>query len=39
MINQNLNINKAFREQVGYCMKTTFGAIAQPHFQKIKQEC
>ena len=29
MINPNLNINKAFIEQVGKCMKTTFGAITQ----------
>ena len=30
MINPNLNINKAFREQLEKCMITTFGAIAQP---------
>ena len=31
MNNPNLNINKAFREQVEKCMKTIFGAITQ-HF-------
>ena len=30
MIHSNLNINKAFREQVEKCMKTTFVAITQP---------
>ena len=30
MINLNLNINKAFREQVEKCIKNTFGAITQP---------
>ena len=29
MINLNLNINKAFREQVYKCMKTTFYEITQ----------
>ena len=30
IINPNSNINRAFREQVEKCMKTTFGAITQP---------
>ena len=33
MINTNLNIKKAFREQVDKCMKTTFGPIIQPHIR------
>ena len=32
-INQKLNINKAFREQVDKCMKNSFGAITQPHIK------
>ena len=43
MINPTLNITKIFIEQVNKCMKTTFGAITQPHIQitleKIKQDC
>ena len=34
MINPNLNINKAFKEKVIKCMKTTFGSITQPHISK-----
>ena len=30
MINPNLNVNKAFREQVKEFMKNTFGATTQP---------
>ena len=30
MINTNLYVNKAFRDQVEKCMNTTFGALAQP---------
>ena len=33
MINPTLNINKAFREQVNKCMKTTFGAITKPYIK------
>ena len=35
MIYPNLNINKAFKDQVNKCMKTEFGAITQPHISKI----
>ena len=35
MINPRLNINKALREQVNKCMKTTFGSITQPHIRTI----
>ena len=35
MINPDFNINKAFKEKVTKCMKTTFGAITQPHISKI----
>ena len=35
MINQTFNINRSFKEQVTKCMKTTFGAINQPHISKI----
>ena len=35
MINKKLNINKYFKEQVTKCMKTTFGAMTQPHISKI----
>ena len=31
MINPNLNINKAFREQLDKCMKPKYGPITQPH--------
>ena len=30
MINQGLNVNKNFKEQVGKCMNTTIGEITQP---------
>ena len=33
MINPNFSINKAFREQVEKCMKTTFGAIILPNIR------
>ena len=41
MINPNLNINKAFKEQVGKCMKNTFGAIIQPFIRAtlLKKGC
>ena len=32
-INQKLNINKAFREQVDKCMKTTFGATTKSYIR------
>ena len=35
MTNPTLNIRKSFKEQVTKCMKTTFGAITQPHISKI----
>ena len=35
MINPTFNINKAFKYQVSKCMKSTFGAITQPHISKI----
>ena len=35
MIKQTLNINKVFKEQVTKGIKTTFGAIRQPHISKI----
>ena len=35
MINPTLNINKAFIEQVNKCIKTTLGAITQPHIKTI----
>ena len=34
-MNPNLSINKAFKEQVTKCMKTTFGAITKPHIITI----
>ena len=34
-INPTLNINKSSKYQVTKCMKTTFGAITQPHISKI----
>ena len=33
MINPNLNINKAFREQVQKCMNITFVPITKPHIR------
>ena len=33
IINPNLNIKKAFREQVDKCMSTAFGAITQTHIR------
>ena len=35
MINPTLNINEAFKEKVAKCMKTSFGAINQPHISKL----
>ena len=35
IIKPTLNINKEFKEQVAKCMKTTFGAIIQPHIRTI----
>ena len=35
MINPILNINKSFKEQVTKCIKAKFGAITQPHINKI----
>ena len=35
MMNPNLSINKAFKEQVTKCMKTKFGAMTQQHIGKI----
>ena len=34
MTNPTLNINQAFKDQVTKFMKTTFGAITQPHISK-----
>ena len=34
-MNPDLSINKAFKEQVKICMKTTFGAMNQQHISKI----
>ena len=34
MIDPNLDINKAFKEQVNKFTKNTFGAITQPHISK-----
>ena len=31
MMNPNLSINKASKEQLTKCMKTTFGAMTQQH--------
>ena len=42
MINPNLSVNKAFKEQVTKCMETTFGVMTQQNIIKIlfkKQEC
>ena len=35
MMNPNLNMNKAFREQVKVCMKTTFSTSTMTHISKI----
>ena len=35
MMNPDLSINKAFKEQVKICMKTTFGTMTQQHISKI----
>ena len=35
MINPNLSINKAFKEQVTKCKETTFGAMIQQNIIKI----
>ena len=35
MMNSNLSINKAFKEQVKICMKTTFHTTSQQHISKI----
>ena len=35
MIYPKFNINKALKDQVIKCMKTTFGEITQPHIGKI----
>ena len=35
MMNPNLSMNKAFREQVKVCMKTTFSASTMTHISKI----
>ena len=35
MMNPNLSINKAFKEQVKICMKTTFYTTTQQHISKI----
>ena len=35
MMNQNLITNKAFKEQVKICMKTTFGTMTRQHISKI----
>ena len=35
MINPTLNINKAVREKVNECIKTTFGSITQPNIKTI----
>ena len=34
-MNPNLSINKAFKEQVKICMKTTFYTTTQQHISKI----
>ena len=38
MINPTLNINKSFKEKITNCMKTTFGAITQPHIRTILEK-
>ena len=35
MINPDLNINRAFKEQETKCMKTTFGTITETYISKI----
>ena len=35
MLNLNLSIDKAFKEQIKICMKTTFGRMTQQHSSKI----
>ena len=35
IINTNLIINKAFKEQVKICMRTTFSTTTQQHISKI----
>ena len=35
MMNPNLSINKAFKQQVTKCMKNKFGAMTQQHISKI----
>ena len=35
IINTTFNIRKSFRQKVIKCMKTTVGAITQPHISKI----
>ena len=35
IMNPNLSINKAFKDQVNKCMKTTIGAITQTDISKI----
>ena len=35
MMNPNLGINKAFKEQVKVCMKTTFSTSTMTHISKI----
>ena len=38
MINPNLNINKALREQVDKCMNTKFGPITQSHIRATSEK-
>ena len=35
MMNSNLSINKAFKDQVKLCMKTTFSTSTMTHISKI----
>ena len=35
MIDPNLSINKAFKEQVKICIKTAFGTVTQQHISKV----
>ena len=35
MMNPNLSINKAFKDQVKICMKTTFVTMTQQHISKF----
>ena len=35
MMNPNLSINKAFKDQVKICIKITFGTMTQQHISKI----